>query len=138
MPPDTPIPCYDAAGDTGKFVKGILTHRDELLGKRVLAATDYYTPEQIMSWFREFFPKAGPGAKFLQLSKEDYMGALAGAGMPPKAQLELYENMAFMNDYGYYGKASLDESLAVSPEHLVYEKPRYPHDFDRRLVPFHS
>ncbi len=34
--------------------------------------------------------------------------------MPEKAQQELYENMMFMKEFGYYGKASLDESLAVS------------------------
>ena len=113
MDPDTPIPLFDATGDTGKFVKGILTHQDSTLGKRVLAATDYYTPTQVMSMFRELFPKAGD-AKFVQASEEDYKAALAAGGMPPKAQQELYENMAFMKEFGYYGKASLDESLSVS------------------------
>ena len=114
MPSNTPIPCFDAGDDTGKFVKGILTHRDATLGKRVLAATDYYTPTQIVSTFKELYPKAGVNAKFVQLSKEDYKAALAGAGMPPKAQEELYENMAFMNEFGYYGESSLDESHSVS------------------------
>lgn len=118
MPPDTPIPCFDAAGDTGKFVKGILTHRDTLLGKRVLAATDYYTASEIISTFKDVLPKAG-NAQFVQISKEEYKGALAGAGMPPKAQEELYQNMAFMHDFGYYGKASLNESLSVSLSPIV-------------------
>ncbi|KAL8726782.1 MAG: hypothetical protein Q9181_005921 [Wetmoreana brouardii] len=133
MPPDTPIPCFDAAGDTGKFVKAILTHRDTLLGKRVLAATDYYTPAQIMSTFRELFPKAGANAGFVQTSKDEYMGALAAAGMPPKAQLELYENMAFMHDYGYYGKASLDESLSI-----LDKKPTTMKDFLAKSKAFES
>ena len=118
MDPDTPIPLFDAAEDTGKFVKGILTH-PKTLGKQVLAATDYYTPTQIMSLFSKHHPKAGD-AKFLQVSKDDYKGALAGAGMPPKAQEELYENMAFMKEFGYYGHASLDESHAVSIIHLLW------------------
>ncbi|KAL8869034.1 MAG: hypothetical protein Q9174_004577 [Haloplaca sp. 1 TL-2023] len=112
MPGDTPIPAFDAATDTGIFVKNILTHREQLLGKRVLAATDYYTPEQVMSTFREVYPKAGDAA-FVQCGKEEYMGMLRGAGMPEKAQVEMWENMAFMHDYGYYGKADLKDSLAI-------------------------
>lgn len=122
MDPDTPIPLFDAAGDTGKFVKGILLH-PETIGKRVLAATDYYTPAQIMSYFRELYPKGGD-AQYVQISENDYKAALASAGMPPKAQQELYENMSFMKEFGYYGKASLDESLSVSA-HQCHE-PRQP------------
>lgn len=113
MPASTPIPFFDAGEDTGKFVKGILTHRDKVLGKRVLAATDYYTPSDVISFFKSLYPKAGESAKFVQVSKDDYKGALAEAGMPEKAQQELYENMAFMNEYGYYGKDSLAESHKV-------------------------
>ena len=114
MPADTPIPVFDAGDDTGIFVKGILTHRDKVLGKRVLAATDYNTPADAVAIFKELFPKAGKGAKFVQISKDDYKGALAKVGMPEKAQQELYENMAFMKDYGYYGKAGLAESHEVN------------------------
>ena len=113
-PGDTPVPLFDVADDTGKFVKGILTHREQVLGKQIYAATAYYTWADVVNTFKELKPEAGKNAKFVQVSKEEYKGALASAGMPPKAQEELYENMAFMNDFGYYGKASLDESLAVS------------------------
>lgn len=119
MPPDTPIPCLDAGDDTGKFVKGILTHRDATLGKRILASTDYYTPAQIISLFKELYPKAGANAKVVQPSKDEYKAALAAAGMPPKAQEELYENMAFMNEFGYYGKSSLEESHSILDENLT-------------------
>ncbi len=44
--------------------------------------------------------------------------------MPKKAQDELYENMAFMDEFGYYGKASLDESHAVSIPSLKHERSR--------------
>ena len=113
MHPETPIPCIDVAADTGKFVKGILTQRDKLLGKQVYASAAYYTPKEIVATFSELYPEAGKRAKFVQVSKDDYIGALAGTGMPEKAAEELYENMVFMYEFGYYGKASLDESLAV-------------------------
>ena len=124
MPSDTPIPLLDAAGDTGKFIKAILTHRDTLLGKQVLAATDYYTPAQIVDTFKELYPEAGKAATFVDVDKETYKSALGQTGMPEKGQQELYENMAFMHDYGYFGKASLKESLAVS------------HQFSRRFFKF--
>ena len=113
MPADTPIPFFDAGDDTGKFVKGILTHREKLLGKRVLAATDYYTPSDCIATFKDLFPKAGQSAKFITASKDAYKGALAKFGMPEKGQEELYENMAFMNEFGYYGKEGLAESHEV-------------------------
>lgn len=113
MHPETPIPCIDIATDTGKFVKGILTHRDKLLGKQVYASVAYYTPNEIVATFAELYPESGKKAKFVQLSKEDYIGDLASTGMPQKGAEELYENMVFMYEFGYYGKANLDESLAV-------------------------
>ena len=114
MPASTPIPFLDAGDDTGKFVKGILTHRDKVLGKRVLATTDYYTPADAITSFQELFPSAGKSASFVQASKADYKGALAQAGMPEKTQQDLYENMAFMYDYGYYVKSSLADSYEVN------------------------
>ena len=115
MDPETPIPCIDIGKDTGNFVKGILTHRDSLLGKQVLASEAYYTPNEIVATFAELYPEAGKKAKFAQLPEDVYKDALAQAGMPEKAQDELYQNMAFMYEFGYYGKAGLDESHAVSP-----------------------
>ena len=113
-PSSTPVPLFDVASDTGKFVKGILTHREDVLGKRVYAATDYYTWDDVLDTFGEVYPEAGKDAKFVEVSKGEYMAALAQAGMPEKAQVELYENMAFMYEFGYYGKAGLEESHAVS------------------------
>lgn len=124
FPKSTHIPLLDAAGDTGKIVKAILLNREKLLGKRVLAATDYYTPDDIIKAFQAAYPKAGKGAHFNQLSEDVYKGILGSVGMPKKAQDELYENMAFMDEFGYYGKASLDESHAVSIPSLKHERSR--------------
>lgn len=57
--------------------------------------------------------EAGKGAGFVQLDADTYKGFLAKAGMPQFAQ-ELYENMAFLDEFGYYGKGSLDWSHSVS------------------------
>ena len=112
MPPTTPIPLFDAEDDTGKFVKAMAMKRDKVLGKNILAATDYYTAEEVAETFKKVKPETG-GA-FMTIDKDTYKGFMAKAGMPDFAQQEMYENMAFMNGYGYFGKKSLDESLDVS------------------------
>ena len=112
FPPTTPIPFFDPADDSGKFVKAMVMKRDEVLGKNVLGATAYSTPEDVIKAFKKV--KKGVQAQFVQIDKDTYTGALAQAGMPQYIQDELYENMAFLNDYGYYGKRSLDWSHSVS------------------------
>lgn len=111
IPPRTQIPLFDAGADTGKFVKGILLHRKEVLGKRVLAATDYYTLDEIVAGFNDV-TKEGVTAKVVTVSEAEFKDALGE--MPEKGKVEMYENMAFMTDYGYYGKDPLEESHKVS------------------------
>lgn len=111
MPSTTPIPFFDACADTGKFVKAMVMKREEVLGKNVLGATDYYTPDQVVEAFKQV--KKETPAQFTTLDKDTYKGYLAQAGMPDFVQEELYENMAFMNEFGYFGKKSLDWSLGV-------------------------
>lgn len=116
MPPATPVPLFDAEDDTGKFVKAMVLKREQVLGKNVLAATAYYKVEEVASTFAKVKPEAGQGAQFVTIDKDTYKGFLKAAGMPDFAQEELYENMAFMDEYGYYGNRSLDESLAILDE----------------------
>lgn len=111
IPPHTPIPLFDAEADTGKFIKGILLHRQELLGKRVLAATDYYTLNEIVREFNDV-TKEGVTAKTVTVSEAEFKDAMGQ--MPEKGKVEMYENMVFMTDYGYYGKEPLEESHKVS------------------------
>lgn len=51
------------------------------------------------------------GGRFEQISEQAFKDSLGG--MPEKAKVELYENMAFMTDFGYFGKDSLEESHKV-------------------------
>ena len=44
-----------------------------------------------------------------------FKGALATSGMPDESQEELLQNMRLMNEFGYYGGDSLNESHEVSP-----------------------
>jgi uncharacterized protein YbjT (DUF2867 family) len=113
IPASTPVPLLNTAGDTGKFVKGILLNREKTLGKRIYGATDYYTLTQIVEAFKEVYPEAGKTAKTAELPHQVFKDILGSTGMPEEAGEELLQNMRLMNEFGYYGGANLDESHSV-------------------------
>lgn len=114
IPSNSPIPLLDTEADTGKFVKGILMHRDQVLGARIYGATDYYTPEQIIADFQAVKPEDGKGGGARQIPEELFKKILGGKGMPEPIQQEMLENMLLMPQFGYFGGASLDDSHSVS------------------------
>jgi hypothetical protein len=114
IPANSPVPLLDTAADTGKFVKGILLNREKTLGKRIFGATDYYTLTQIVDQFKELYLEAGKTANTAELPHEVFKSILGSTGMSPDSQEELLQNMRLMNEFGYYGGASLEESHSVS------------------------
>jgi hypothetical protein len=114
IPASSPVPLLDTADDTGKFVKGILLNREKTLGKRIYGATDYYTLTQLVEQFKEVYPEAGKTAKTVELPHQVYKDVLVKSGYPEEGAEELLQNMRLLNEYGYYGGASLDESHSVS------------------------
>lgn len=113
VPSSSPVPLFATNADAGKFVKAILSHREETLGKRVLAATKYYTFEELIQGFKNVFPAAGTNTVFKYQEKEEYMRKLTNSGIPEFAAIELYENMTLLAREGYYGGDSLDWSHSV-------------------------
>jgi hypothetical protein len=113
IPDDSPIPLLATEYDTGKFVKGILLKRDETLGKRIYAATKYYTPLEILSIFKDEYPNAGKDAVYSELPHPVFKGILAATGVPENVQEELLQNMRLMPEFGYYGGEALDSSIGV-------------------------
>lgn len=83
----------------------------------MLAATDYYTLQEIVRGFNEV-TKEGVTAKTVTVTEAEFKDALGQ--MPEKGKVETYENMAFMTDYGYYGKEPLEESHKVSFFNLAF------------------
>jgi uncharacterized protein YbjT (DUF2867 family) len=94
--------------EPGKFVKAIIKNREKLLGKHVLGATDYYTPEQIVA---DFSQVTGKEASFVQLTAEQYTVVL-----PPMLAPALLESHLFIENPGYFTGESLAESLAILEE----------------------
>ncbi|KAM0332104.1 hypothetical protein ACHAQA_002376 [Verticillium albo-atrum] len=99
------FPLFDPASDTGKFVKPALKHPEAFNGKRILAATDYYTPERVLAEFEEV---TGKKTQFAQVSAEQYKSFL-----PEAMAQEMLENHLFIEDPGYYNGAGLQESLEI-------------------------
>ena len=115
VPGDAIVPLLDAAEDTGKFVKGILLHREQTLGKRILGATAYQTLDEVVAEFKEIYPEAGKTAKYVQLPHDVYKSNLINYAQFDEVSAEdLLQNMRLLSEFGYYGKEPLDESHSVS------------------------
>ncbi|KAI1818212.1 NmrA-like family protein [Poronia punctata] len=114
----SPIPLYDT-DDTGKYVKAIVQNKEALLGKRLLGSTEILTAQGVVDAFKKVFPEAGKTASYYQTSKDDFYAFMKGTGMPDFAVDEMYENLLLLQDYGYYGNESLEESLKFVKEPLT-------------------
>jgi hypothetical protein len=118
IPETSIVPLFDTA-DTGKFIKAAVLHRDEVLGKRLLGATNYMTLREIVDSFTKTFPEAGKTAAYAELPHDLYVKILTGTGMPEFAAVELLENMLLLNEFGYYGGESLDETHKLVEDKLT-------------------
>lgn len=75
------------------------------MGKQVLEATAYYSPEEIVDTFSQV---TGKKASFVKVTPEQYRASL------PEAIAEEYlENQLFVEDPGYFLGKSLDDSLVL-------------------------
>ncbi|ORY30795.1 hscarg protein [Naematelia encephala] len=118
--PESKFPLIDIVNDTGKFIKAILLDREGTLGKHILGASGYYSPQQIIDGFAKVFPKDGEGIKFVTVPDDAYKNALLSNGMPDRVAEEILQNMHLLNDdYGYYSKEPLEESIKIVKEPLV-------------------
>lgn len=123
VPSSTPFPLFDAATDTGKFIKAILTQPEQTLGQRIYGATDYYTGDDMVQQVREVKPNVN-SVQYVQISPDEFLAGAKYGGYSPKGAEELLQNLLFMPEFGYYGKADLGPSLAVSfllffPSHFL-------------------
>jgi len=118
---DALFPLIDVVADTGKFVKGILLHRDELLGQNVYGSVGYHTVQQIVEDFIQAFPKDGHHATYAHMPDDEYKRMLGKFGLPEHAQEEMLQNMQLLTKEhgGYYGGARLEPSHEILDEPLV-------------------
>ncbi|CAI7614404.1 unnamed protein product [Penicillium discolor] len=99
------FPLFDAAQDTGLFVRAALKHGDQLKNKQILAAAKYYTPDEIVDTFSKV---TGKKAVFIQVSPEQYK-----ASLPAAMADEYLDNQLFVEEPGYYLGEPLEPSLSL-------------------------
>ncbi|KAK4177823.1 NmrA-like family-domain-containing protein [Triangularia setosa] len=114
------LPVFDAAADTGKFIKAAVLNRDKVLGKRLLGATNYLTNAQIVEGFKKIFPEAGKTASYKQLPDDVFREFWTKyQGVPDYVAQALLENMHLLEQFGYFGGKSLDETHALLEDKLT-------------------
>ncbi|CDM28291.1 NmrA-like [Penicillium roqueforti FM164] len=99
------FPLFDAAQDTGLFVRAAIKHAGQLKDKQILAAAKYYTPEEIVDTFSKV---TGKKAVFVQVSSDQYK-----ASLPAAIADEYLENQLFVEEPGYYLGEPLEPSLSL-------------------------
>ncbi|KAH7311883.1 putative nucleoside-diphosphate-sugar epimerase [Rhexocercosporidium sp. MPI-PUGE-AT-0058] len=93
------------------FVKAAIKNQSKVPGNQILAAADYYTPEQIVAEFTEV---TGKKDNFVQVPSKVYKSFL-----PPAIAHEMLENHLFVEEPGYYAGRSLEESHALLDGKLI-------------------
>ncbi len=89
----------------------IIKNKDATLGKHILGAENYYTPEQIRSTLEE---ATGKKTNYIQVTAEQYKGFL-----PEFIAEEMLETHLFIEEPGYYNGADLRESHDILEDKLV-------------------
>jgi hypothetical protein len=113
IPESATSPYIDTRADTGKFVRGIVGQGPK--GQRVLGASGYVTFIEVLATFKKLYPKEGAKAIYQELPKDVYQGILeTHAKMPSYAAEEMVENFRLIDEFGYFGGESLDESIALA------------------------
>ncbi|KFY13102.1 hypothetical protein V492_03479 [Pseudogymnoascus sp. VKM F-4246] len=116
IPTTAPIPLFDTAADTGKFVKGIFLAGDKAFGKTYDGAVAYVTPAEIAS---DFTAVTGAKAEAVKSEVKDFKAELVSFGMTEYLAEEMYQNMRLMDEFGYYGGAPLEKSHKILDEKLT-------------------
>lgn len=88
----------------GLFVKAALK-LSESTGRRILAAAEYISPNQLIAEFSEV---TGHKATFAQVPVDVFKSFL-----PPQIADEMNDNMLLLQDPGYYQGADLTDSLQL-------------------------
>lgn len=99
-PKTTKIPLFNAADDTGLFASAILLHGSATIGKRIPAATGYFTPDEITQTYSEV---TGTKAVANQITFKQFQDAL-----PAPVAEELTGNFQLLESPGYYAGESAD------------------------------
>ncbi|KAF4829483.1 NmrA-like family domain-containing protein 1 [Colletotrichum tropicale] len=97
------FPLIDHEKDVGKYVVAGMRSPSTVLGKRLFAAVDYYTPSRIISEFQEV---VGKTVQFIPTDEATYKKRI-----PPPVGDVAYDIDRVFDDVGYFAGEDLEESL---------------------------
>jgi uncharacterized protein YbjT (DUF2867 family) len=95
MSPHTQMPLIDAVGDGGKFVGAILADPAKFEGKKICAATKFYSWSEIAATLSKH---TGKRVIYKQESNENF-----AKGLPPPAAPIFIDYFSYIEDHGYFG-----------------------------------
>lgn len=124
--PDTKIPMYDAATDTGKFAAGILLHQPELLGKDIYAVGAWYTPIDVVKTIEEV---SGTKTTYQQVDDKTFQSFF-----PEAMGEEMMETFRLVREYAYYGEGG--DKIAEMSLKYVEGKPTTLKEFVEKTAPW--
>ncbi|PYH94371.1 NmrA-domain-containing protein [Aspergillus ellipticus CBS 707.79] len=101
------VPMFDVVEDTGKFVTASIKHYPATINQRILAATEYLSPRQIVEQFREV---TGYQVQAVTIPADVFKSFL-----PPPIAQEMLENIFLLEDPGYYA------GEALAPSHALFD-----------------
>ncbi|KFX99597.1 hypothetical protein O988_03742 [Pseudogymnoascus sp. VKM F-3808] len=116
IPTSSPIPLFDTAADTGKYVKSIFLAGEKAFGKTYDGAVAYVTPAEIAS---DWSAVTGKKAAAVVADVKPWKAQLVSYGLTEHLAEEMYENMRLMAEFGYFGGAPLEESQKILDEKLT-------------------
>lgn len=119
IPPSSPLPLFDAAADTGKFIKAIVLNKEATLGKNVLGSSGYVTTGEVLETFKKLYPEAGATARYFEIPHDTFRQIMKNMGRPDYVAEEMLENMRLCDEFGYYFGESLDWSQSLVTEKLT-------------------
>ncbi|KIW25999.1 uncharacterized protein PV07_09130 [Cladophialophora immunda] len=104
LDPDVKMPMIAPEEDTGPVVKALVK---EAAGKNVIAYREWISVRELAQTFTEM---TGLNSEVIMLSKTE-----ANLLLPPELKLELDDNFAYFNEFGYEGR---DDPTVIHPSDL--------------------
>jgi hypothetical protein len=118
IPTSTKFPFIQVKKDAGNYVKTFLLNREKFLDRRISAAENDYSMEDIVSIL-----KTAGGLDILPpiCSEDGFKEQMAALGAPEWWQDDLVESGKFMQEYGLFGGAEIDNGPDVSILHCFIQ-----------------
>ena len=98
VPPTVKWAMVSAGHDVGKYVKAILSNREQVLGKRISAAERLYSLGELVQTLKE---KGGLDVAYEQIPEEAFKKGLQSQGFPEFFADDMVDSMKFGAEFSF-------------------------------------